>query len=460
MITAARPSIAHGACAHEHPGVGERQRSNRSPVALHFAQLAARCTRTNAGTAAAMFPHMHDPQRLALALALLVPLAGCFADSGEDPGDADLGESADAIHGVVLGPNAGLARVTIGTLSEVWDGVVVEPDLILVSGSFTSVAPGDITVKIGVDPLHPDGTQQRTAVNYVRHPSADVALVKLAAPFLGLAFSRLDFDARAPASLNGVTVACAGYVPSNNVIGFSTAIMNATATRFDLAPSATAFFGLDAFDRAVPCFDTSLFGPHGTFPLVGVSSTAYTSGQWQPFEVAMQPIAPWIELAKTVFDIETTSRRMAYYDVPLQLVRPGFPRVRTCIDLPNGNPTNGTPVNQFHCNYAPNQQWLLDRRDASAPPMIVSLVTGKCLTASSDTGGVVQELPCNGGARQRFSPYSAGGGALRFVSQLGPNLCLTAPGGTADGVQLTVQACGTTIAVTAGQAFYSYAPPL
>jgi hypothetical protein len=86
---------------------------------------------------------------------------------------------------------------------------------------------------------------------------------------------------------------------------------------------------------------------------------------------------------------------------------------RKCLDVPDGNPADQTPINQFACHGGPNQQW---RFVPVRPPIgpfgpeagfynIVIEFTGGCLDVpdgSRVSGQPIQQFRLNGGANQMW----------------------------------------------------------
>lgn len=76
-----------------------------------------------------------------------------------------------------------------------------------------------------------------------------------------------------------------------------------------------------------------------------------------------------------------------------------------CVDVPGGSRNSVTPVQQFSCTWADNQEWAL-QADGTGFFRIVSKFSGMCLDvagASQQQQALVQQFPCNGGDNQRFS---------------------------------------------------------
>jgi cytochrome c len=103
-----------------------------------------------------------------------------------------------------------------------------------------------------------------------------------------------------------------------------------------------------------------------------------------------------------------------------------------CLDIPHGNPTNGTGVQIWHCGASfPNQRWSL------TGDTIVGM-GGKCLDVEAghtEDGTRVQVWNCNGGANQRWQ-FNGG----QFVGL--DHRCLDVSGGsTDDGTPLVLWHC-------------------
>lgn len=75
-----------------------------------------------------------------------------------------------------------------------------------------------------------------------------------------------------------------------------------------------------------------------------------------------------------------------------------------CLDLFDGNTTDGSLIAQFDCWAGPNQHWKLPR-NSDGSVSVVSIVSDKCLDdlgLSTDDGAQLAQWSCNGGANQRF----------------------------------------------------------
>ncbi|GHJ42722.1 hypothetical protein Cs7R123_00640 [Catellatospora sp. TT07R-123] len=76
-----------------------------------------------------------------------------------------------------------------------------------------------------------------------------------------------------------------------------------------------------------------------------------------------------------------------------------------CLDVPGAATGNGTPLQIWDCNGAPNQQWLR-RPDGT----LVNPRTGRCLDSpggATGNGTRLQIWDCNGSAAQRVTPTGA-----------------------------------------------------
>ncbi|ONI91554.1 GDSL family lipase [Saccharothrix sp. ALI-22-I] len=104
-----------------------------------------------------------------------------------------------------------------------------------------------------------------------------------------------------------------------------------------------------------------------------------------------------------------------------------------CVDVPNGNTTNGTQVQLWDCNGQSSQSWTY-----TSGKQLMS--GGKCLDASgkgtaNDTKVVVWD--CNGQTNQQWNVNSNG-----TITGVQSNLCLDASGrGTTNGTKLVLWSC-------------------
>jgi hypothetical protein len=81
-----------------------------------------------------------------------------------------------------------------------------------------------------------------------------------------------------------------------------------------------------------------------------------------------------------------------------------------CLDVPDGDPSNNVPINQFRCHEGPNQQWRFvpevdEFGELTGFFTIVNQATGGCIdvpNGSQDSGQFVQQFQLNGGANQSW----------------------------------------------------------
>ncbi|KAJ7831154.1 ricin B lectin domain-containing protein [Mycena olivaceomarginata] len=106
----------------------------------------------------------------------------------------------------------------------------------------------------------------------------------------------------------------------------------------------------------------------------------------------------------------------------------------SCLDLTNGNATNGNAMQIWACTDGPNQQWTLTTGPSETITPIISNTT--CLTAPTNAnGGVVVVQPCDGSTSQL---WTAIGSALVVYG----DMCLDVTNGnTANGTKLQIWAC-------------------
>ena len=102
-----------------------------------------------------------------------------------------------------------------------------------------------------------------------------------------------------------------------------------------------------------------------------------------------------------------------------------------CLDVPQGNTTNGTQPVIWDCNGGANQRWTMDGQTIRA--------LGKCLDAplNAAAGTKVQIWDCNGGANQRWNSNANG-----TISGTQSGLCLDVNGNaTANGTTVILWTC-------------------
>ena len=97
-----------------------------------------------------------------------------------------------------------------------------------------------------------------------------------------------------------------------------------------------------------------------------------------------------------------------------------------CLDVEDGNPTDGTPVNIYRCHGGENQRWKLDL--AAVPQRIVGL-GGKCLIPGFDNRLMIGPCGSPGDLWQLVTTGSSSPSALIHVAT---GLCLDVEGAVAD----------------------------
>jgi Ricin-type beta-trefoil lectin domain-like/Trypsin len=125
-------------------------------------------------------------------------------------------------------------------------------------------------------------------------------------------------------------------------------------------------------------------------------------------------------------------------------------RFNQCLDIPSGNPSNGTPLQTFPCNGGSNQSWLFDAEFADSFQGLTpaSAPGSTCIDAiGAGTGPNVQlqVFSCQGSENQRwqFTPALGTGNGGMIMNQHGsPAECLNVPNADPnDGIQLQQFPC-------------------
>ncbi|KAJ7238352.1 ricin B lectin domain-containing protein [Mycena haematopus] len=106
----------------------------------------------------------------------------------------------------------------------------------------------------------------------------------------------------------------------------------------------------------------------------------------------------------------------------------------SCVDLTNGNVTDGNVVQIWSCTDGPNQQWTLTTGATETITPWTSSTT--CLTAPTNAnGGKIVVEPCNGSAGQKWTEIGS------TIVVYG-NMCLDVPNGNAtNGVHPQIWEC-------------------
>jgi hypothetical protein len=160
---------------------------------------------------------------------------------------------------------------------------------------------------------------------------------------------------------------------------------------------------MSSCDRVVPeqpCID-------------GFASRMQTQ-KWATISTAMDPLRRSVLLQMPLFNLQATAD-MLYMDSHPQQTEltakwariPIAANTGLCLDVPNANPTSGTPVQLWTCNGTAAQHWVYDRTAQT----IRNPNLGKCLDVrggDSTPGAVVQIYDCNGTFAQKwtFDPTS------------------------------------------------------
>jgi hypothetical protein len=118
-----------------------------------------------------------------------------------------------------------------------------------------------------------------------------------------------------------------------------------------------------------------------------------------------------------------------------------------CVDVSNGDPFDGTNVQQWTCNGTDAQRWRF--KDLGRGVFeIRSAVSDECLDVSgagTGSGTNVQTWTCNGTDAQHWSLGGSGGGQYTLLPNLGASTCLdVSNAGTDDGTNIQEWTCNGT----------------
>lgn len=373
-----------------------------------------------------------------IALALLAPLAACAAPTESDaPYEADGANVASQQQPLIGwqrgGGLAGLVMVTRAGSSVVKTGSLIDSTTVLVAASAlpANQVPSQVTLTYG-SATGPSVT----AIDIVRHPTLDVALVKLQAPFPG---SRsMVLDTRSPSTLVGKMLTCQGFDTNRQVAYLYMNVRAASGSTLTMErdPFSTGSgLMIENSDGGVPCMDVE------TYTVVGIAlSTNTAANPVVHTQTATAAFTGWVPGAQNLFGVraQPLARPFSLYYLRNQADSSS----RNCLDIPWASTATHAPINQFPCHYGQNQSFYFDYRSSSTHPAIVSAASGLCIDIPGPTSSTIglQQYPCHGGANQGWEMYlmNPQGSGLGYRSRQYPNRCITGVGAPTFGPSLNV----------------------
>jgi Ricin-type beta-trefoil lectin domain-like len=374
-------------------------------------------------------------------LALPLTAVACAAPTNESESDAEhVDTTSEAITGVAQnGGLAGIVLVTSTNSAAVHTGTLIDPTTVLIAASAlpANQDPRQVTLTYAVGSNNNPNGIAVTAADIVRHPTLDVALVKLRSTFANS--QRYALDPRAPGALVGTTLRCYGFTAQRSLVHVDMNVVAGSGSSLTLeTPWWAAGQMVDNGDVGVPCFDPS------TWTVVGIGRSTNTArNPVQHTQTATTAFQGWLDGAQNLFGVraQPLSRPFSLYYLRNQADW----ATGNCLDIPSGSTDSHAPVNQYPCHYGPAQQFYFDYRQNATYPAIVSASSGMCIdipNASTASGTGLQQYPCHGGANQAwdlrlFNPQGSGFAYGSRVS-IAANLCLSGVGGPSFGPSLNV----------------------
>lgn len=263
------------------------------------------------------------------------------------------------------------------------------------------------------------GLIARNAFEIVRHPTADVAMVHLGAPFATPAGFERGFYRPASATLVTRLVQCFGY-GLNDIDGVDS---GAGTLRTASGMPVVAFFGPEIAiepnaagaipapgDSGGPCLIADGAGRQVVAGVISRGAAVVDDGDIEEIENAILVGASDV---RTYASDAMTARELRLPN-------------GTCLDVPGSDTTPGAQLQGFPlCHGAANQRWRLVP-DTSLRYAIQNVATGQCVDIPGSAGGVsrANQFPCNGGLNQRFTVRPDVGGGVRIIAAHAGGGCL------------------------------------
>lgn len=373
---------------------------------------------------------------LPLVLALLAPIAACAAPTESEDArneDATSSQAQPLVGFLAVGDqHSSLVLVTRTGSTAIKTGTLIDPTTVMIASSAVpqSTSPSQVTLTFASS-TRPTAT----AIDIVRHPVLDVALVKLAAPFAG--GRPMALDTRSTSTLVGKVVRCVGFDADRHVVFVNMNVTGQNGRELTMErtfASEQALKQIENGDGGVPCFDGE------TNTVIGIANRTTGTNPMIHTQIATAAFAGWLPGAQNLFGVR--AQRLIRPFSLYYLRDPNDPNSRNCLDIPNGSTASGAAVNQYPCHYGPAQSFYFDFRTNSSYPAIVSAASGLCIDIPGPTSNAIglQQYTCHGGANQgweMFLPTPQGSG-LGYRSQQYNNRCITGVGAPTFGPSLRV----------------------
>jgi hypothetical protein len=349
-------------------------------------------------------------------VALCVLLAACAELPVDELSDGIIGGAVvtDTMSGVVKLAPGGFATKPICSAA------LVTNDWALTAGH--CFAPGALPIPV----VASMGLAATAGFEVVRHPTLDVAMVRLASPFAmrvaggtsTTAFER-GLVRSAPVALWGRAVQCFGF-GIDNIVGADSGagtlrtasgmpIVAAFGAELLIEPNAAGQIAAPG-DSGGPCL---LADSSGRQVVAGVVSVGHGEGPVTNLTaidsvslVAASEIRTWTSDAMTARELRLPNGH--------------------CLDVPGGDTSPGARLQGFSiCHGDANQRWRMVL-EPSGRYAIQSVATGLCVDIPNFATGVspVVQWPCNGGLNQRFTVRPDAGGGVRIIASHAGGGCL------------------------------------
>jgi hypothetical protein len=367
-----------------------------------------------------------------LLLTVLLP-ALTSACGGELAEHETTGESQRAVIGIDSNEDVKVVRINVNYVApHLLQGVLLNNRTVLTGARFI---PGH-TLPYGVE----YNGQQRAVRLLVKHPTLDLAVAHLAQP-MPIDGSTSGYQAPlnlgSLANVEGRYLTCFGYHEYSRGQQWTLQQVRRQGSDFVPIPYDSQVYGRLAHDdQGTPCFNFL----RGERVLQAIATSTLPSYTMRLVSVA--ELKPWLDAQLSV------SQRIRY---GAQLARLGINS--KCLTLRGANLQNQARLQQWSCHSSQRdgvskQRFLIDPAGDASAPLIVSVLSGKCLDipwGSTTTGLYVQQSTCHGGANQRFrfGTFSAGSWGQKLTPLSAPaNFCLGAENGSsADGATIVQSWC-------------------
>jgi hypothetical protein len=342
----------------------------------------------------------------------------------------------------VPGGRMPVASILVGGSTTVRQGVFVESDLVIMSASAVpdGTLPGAIAVRFpGADPTS-DFVTTASHINR-NHEVGFVALRLQAAAPLRAGFVQ-SFATTAPTV--GMLLNCVGFrADGRTQVLAQKRFVTVRGEDGDMgAPVFDTGEVVEARDAGLACFD----GPTGAVHALVMSAPTPATSQTQFRVLQARRLQDWLSAMRLLASVRRTLIPRGESTVA-PFVQPNG-TTSMCMDVAWGLLSTHAPINQFSCNFAPNQRYWLLPAGPAGHFAIVSDHSGKCVDVSGGataTGTGLQQFPCNFAPNQTFSaPRWTAGDGSRLIPDHAPSMCVAVSGpapNTTPSVPLALAPC-------------------